>query len=117
MHKAPTCLVMQIKAPHLQIRVAVMHAPPRGRPVEERRQWWKEPVEVSQQHPTDIFLMDANARIYASAMELPLIGDSLPTSNIDENGKMLAEFVNMHTIHLYNTLVGDAECWTYTDGA
>eukprot|EP00959_Pyramimonas_sp_CCMP1952_P371194 7773305-Pyramimonas_sp.AAC.1 len=23
----------------------------------------------------------------------------------------------MHNIHLYNTLVGEAECWTYTDGA
>eukprot|EP00959_Pyramimonas_sp_CCMP1952_P432567 9058186-Pyramimonas_sp.AAC.1 len=52
--------------------------------------------------------MDANARTDASVMEMPLIGDSLPTSKIDETGKMLAEF---------NTSVGDDECWAYTDGA
>eukprot|EP00959_Pyramimonas_sp_CCMP1952_P315960 6612943-Pyramimonas_sp.AAC.1 len=52
--------------------------------------------------------MDANAQIDASVMAMPLIGDSLPTSKIDEDGEMLAEFVNIHNTHLadYVGIVG-----------
>eukprot|EP00959_Pyramimonas_sp_CCMP1952_P342080 7166404-Pyramimonas_sp.AAC.1 len=60
--------------------------------------------------------MDANARIDTSVMEMPFIGDSLLTSQVDENGKMLAEFATFHNIRMCNALVGGADCWTYTGG-
>ena len=64
-HADPRSLLARIAHPALQCLFLSMHAPQRGRPLGERRTWWKETHEIAHAHCKDIplvVLIDANAK-------------------------------------------------------
>ena len=66
LHSEPTCLIVKIQHPLLTCNVASLHAPHRGRSMQDRLQWWSRVrVVMKSAHCASLWIIcaDANVRL------------------------------------------------------
>ena len=85
-HSDPRLLLVRITAPRLRCTAVVAHAPHSGRPLEERRTWWKALARALQPHPDLLLMIDANGRLGTVVSEA--VGPGGYAQDEDSNGSL-----------------------------
>ena len=63
LHADPRLLLVRVTAARLKCTIAVAHAPHHGRPLHERKAWWKDFTDRLSSQPDVTVAADANARL------------------------------------------------------
>eukprot|EP00959_Pyramimonas_sp_CCMP1952_P063322 1323443-Pyramimonas_sp.AAC.1 len=87
MHRSPTVLIARIKAPNLDLTVAVTHAPHHHADIAKRQQWWQQLRECMQQWSVNVLLTDASGQVGSNLIGGIHAGHNQPARKSDLNGK------------------------------
>ncbi len=119
-HSHPRSLVATIRAPHLEITVAVLHGPTTAATANTRKTWWAETRELLSKWTPDFVFLDANAKLNSDCRHDDLIGDKGWTAGKrDYNGQELFDTIVEQELRLLNTLPDDPQGYTgvHNDGS